>query len=100
MRTRYLSGWLSECLLLTIAPPTSTPPTNGGGGAAAPTTAPVAAAPGQYPVGGVETGSGGWDNTLVPALTGSAALLLLGAGAGSLIRSRQLRTKAALITEA
>ena len=62
---------------------------------ASPSTAPVAAAPGQYPVGGVETGSGGWDNTLLPALTGGAALLLLGAGAGSLVRGRALRRQAA-----
>ncbi len=62
---------------------------------ASPSTAPVAAAPGQYPVGGVETGSGGWDHTLLPALTGGAALLLLGAGAGSLVRGRALSRQAA-----
>ena len=44
-----------------------------------------------YPRGGVETGAGGFEDTLVPALTGSAALLLIGAGAGSLIRGRALR---------
>ena len=46
-----------------------------------------------YPVGGVETGVGGWDHTLIPALTGGAAMLLLGAGAGSLIRGRTLRRR-------
>ncbi|WRL64050.1 DUF4331 domain-containing protein [Blastococcus brunescens] len=40
----------------------------------------------RYPRGGVETGAGGVEDTLIPALTGSAALLLIGAGAGSLIR--------------
>ena len=55
----------------------------------------MAAAPGQYPVGGVETGSGGWDDTLLPALTGGAALLLLGAGAGSLVSGRALSRQAA-----
>jgi len=47
-----------------------------------------------YPTGGVETGEGGFEHVLLPALTGSAALLLLGAGAGSLIRGRTLRHKA------
>jgi hypothetical protein len=45
----------------------------------------------RYPRGGVETGAGGVEDTLIPALTGSAALLLIGAGAGSLIRGRALR---------
>ncbi|WP_209309113.1 DUF4331 domain-containing protein [Blastococcus sp. CT_GayMR16] len=44
-----------------------------------------------YPRGGVETGAGGVGDTIIPALTGSAALLLIGAGAGSLIRGRALR---------
>ncbi|SDY76097.1 Pentapeptide repeat-containing protein [Modestobacter sp. DSM 44400] len=46
-----------------------------------------------YPVGGVDAGEGGLDHSLIPALTGSAALLLLGAGAGSLIRGHSLRRK-------
>ena len=53
-----------------------------------------------YPVGGVETGRGGLDDTLMPALAGSAGLVLIGAGAGSLLRGRMLRRKAPLITEA
>jgi len=44
-----------------------------------------------YPRGGVETGAGGVGDTIIPALTGSAALVLIGAGAGSLIRGRALR---------
>ncbi|WNV76868.1 DUF4331 domain-containing protein [Geodermatophilus sp. DSM 44513] len=44
-----------------------------------------------YPVGGVETGEGGLDEALIPALSGSAALVLIGAGAGSLIRGRLQR---------
>ena len=53
-----------------------------------------------YPVGGVETGEGGLDDSLTPALTGSIALLLLGAGSGSLLRGRLLRRRAASATEA
>jgi hypothetical protein len=78
-----------------LSPVPPAPAPTPGGGAATPSTTPVASAPGQYPVGGVDTGAGGWDETLMPALTGGAALLLLGAGAGSLIRGRNLRSKAA-----
>jgi hypothetical protein len=78
--------------------PQPVPPATGGSTpAAAPTTAApaptraatagVASANG-YPVGGVETGGGG---LAVPALTGSAALALLAAGAGSLVRGRMER---------
>jgi len=66
------------------------------GGSQAP-GAPVAAPkPGVYPVGGVETGIGGVDDGLMPALTGSAALLLVGAGAGSLMHRRNMNRKLAL----
>ncbi len=61
---------------------------NGGGGGVKP--------PGGYPVGGVETGIGGVDEGLMPALTGSAALLLVGAGAGSLMHRRNITRKSAL----
>ncbi len=44
-----------------------------------------------YPTGGVETGAGGWENTAMPALTGGVAVLLIGAGAGSLLRGRMSR---------
>ncbi len=78
--------------------PQPVPPSTGGGGGNPVTgssgSAPVAVSPGTYPVGGVETGEGGWDHTLIPALTGSAALLLLGAGGGSLMKGRMLRRKA------
>ena len=64
---------------------------------APPVAAPAAGAPqasaGGYPVGGVETGEGGLTHTLIPALTGGAAMLLIGAGAGSLLRSRSLRRR-------
>ena len=78
-----------------VAPVTPQPvaPVAGGGGGTGSTGGGQAASPGQYPVGGVETGAGGWDSTLVPALTAGAALLLLGAGAGSLLRGRQLRMR-------
>ena len=47
---------------------------------------------GGMPSGGVDTGAGGVsDGVLIPALTGSAALLLVGAGAGSLLRGRAVR---------
>jgi Domain of unknown function (DUF4331) len=47
---------------------------------------------GGMPSGGVGAGAGGSANgTVIAALTGSAALLLLGAGAGSLLRGRALR---------
>jgi hypothetical protein len=91
----------------TPAPGTPAPGTPGAGAAPAPgapagsgTTpggTPVAPAPAVavgadgYPVGGVETGEGGWSHTLAPAVTGGVALLLMGAGAGSLIRGRGLR---------
>jgi hypothetical protein len=52
--------------------------------------APAAAANG-YPVGGVETGEGGLGHTLIPALTGAAALLFIGAGTGSLVKGRRMR---------
>ncbi|MPQ97363.1 DUF4331 domain-containing protein [Modestobacter sp. I12A-02628] len=64
-----------------VAPKPSAAPTKG-----------AATKPGAYPTGGVDTGAGGWDNALMPALTGGMAVLLLGAGAGSLIRNRALRT--------
>lgn len=76
------------------APPVGSPPGTGGGGGSGTGTTPNGSAPGQYPVGGVDTGAGGWDKTLVPALTGGVALLLLGAGAGSLIKGRGLRRRA------
>ncbi len=44
-----------------------------------------------YPVGGVETGAGGFQDSALPVLTGSAALLLIGVGAGSLLRGRAMR---------
>jgi hypothetical protein len=77
-----------------------TPPAAMAPPAAAPSAgAPAAAAPqgsaNGYPVGGVETGEGGLTHTLIPALTGGAAMLLIGAGAGSLLRSRSLRRRAA-----
>jgi len=67
-----------------VAPP---PPGNGGGGNKPPAG---------YPVGGVETGIGSVDEGLIPALTGSAALLLVGAGAGSLLHRRNMNRKLAL----
>ena len=82
------------------APPVTTPPGTGdGGGGSTPGSTPGSSAPGQYPVGGVDTGAGGWDDTAVPALTGGAALLLLGAGAGSLMKGRTLRRAAPVTTE-
>jgi hypothetical protein len=86
--------------------PQPVPPATGGTGTTgAGTAAGTPAAAGQpaanrYPVGGVETGQGGLDDTLIPALTGSAALVLLGVGAGSLIRGRKLRHTVAPTTEA
>ena len=70
--------------------------TDTAGGNGNPVTAPAPAPAAQpqangYPRGGVETGAGGVDDALIPALTGSAALVLIGAGAGSLIRGRALR---------
>lgn len=53
---------------------------------------------GAMPSGGVDTGAGGLasDRSIaIPALTGTAALLLIGAGAGSLLRSRSLRRASA-----
>ncbi|CAA9262659.1 MAG: FIG01133373: hypothetical protein [uncultured Blastococcus sp.] len=77
------------------------PASSGGAGAQAgsgakPPAQPVAVKPqaNGYPRGGVETGAGGVEDTLIPALTGSAALLLIGAGAGSLIRGRAVRRAA------
>jgi hypothetical protein len=61
---------------------------NGGGGIVKP--------PVGYPVGGVETGIGSGSEGLMPALTGSAALLLVGAGAGSLLHRRNMTRKMAL----
>ena len=58
---------------------------------AKPDAKPAAKPANGYPQGGVETGAGGIEDTLIPALTGSAALVLIGAGAGSLIRGRSLR---------
>ena len=73
------------------APPVA-PPADGGG--AAPTTAPVASGgttANGYPTGGVETGEGGLEETLLPSLMGSVAVLLVGGGAVGLFRSRKLR---------
>ena len=61
---------------------------------------------GGMPSGGVDAGAGGSaagiagsaNSTVVPALTGSAALLLVAAGAGSLMRGRQLR-RSSITTE-
>ncbi|TQN44164.1 uncharacterized protein DUF4331 [Blastococcus colisei] len=96
---------------------TDTPDGNGTPGKpVAPAEQPAAPAPGKpiadkpaasagqpvanrYPRGGVETGAGGVEDTLIPALTGSAALLLIGAGAGSLIRGRALRRAEGSTTE-
>ncbi|MDQ3054750.1 MAG: DUF4331 domain-containing protein, partial [Actinomycetota bacterium] len=71
-----------------VAPPVAPPPPGNGGGGNKP--------PAGYPVGGVETGIGGVDEGLMPALTGSAALLLVGAGAGSLLHRRNMNRKLAL----
>ncbi|SDY76056.1 protein of unknown function [Modestobacter sp. DSM 44400] len=82
--------------------PQPVPPATGGtSGTDGGSTAPVASGGNAsgYPTGGVETGEGGLDHTLIPALTGSAALLLLGAGAGSLLRSRTLRRKVSVTSE-
>ncbi|RZU33981.1 DUF4331 domain-containing protein [Blastococcus saxobsidens] len=74
----------------------------GGKPAAQPQVAKPAAQPqaNGYPRGGVETGAGGIEDTLLPVLTGSAALLLIGAGAGSLIRGRALRRATSGMPEA
>ncbi len=69
---------------------TDTP--DGNGTPVTPVTPTGGTAANRYPVGGVETGLGGWD-ALLPALTGSVALLLVGAGAGSLLRGSALRRK-------
>ena len=57
---------------------------------------------GASPSGGVDTGAGGLASdrsVAIPALTGAAALLLFGAGAGSLLRSRSLRRASSVPTE-
>ncbi|MEJ7772854.1 MAG: DUF4331 domain-containing protein, partial [Geodermatophilaceae bacterium] len=77
-----------------VAPP---PPGNGGGGNGGGGNGGGGnKPPAGYPVGGVETGIGGVDEGLMPALTGSAALLLVGAGAGSLLHRRNMNRKLAL----
>ncbi|WP_448613415.1 DUF4331 domain-containing protein [Modestobacter sp. URMC 112] len=73
-------------------PPAAAPAGNAGTPAAA--AAGGQAAANRYPVGGVETGEGGLAGTVVPALTGSLALVLLGAGGFSLVRGRQQRSTA------
>ena len=80
-----------------VPPAAAAPAGNAGTPAAA--AAGAQAAANRYPVGGVETGEGGLADTVVPALTGSLALALLGAGGISLIRGRQQRRTVTPTTE-